>query len=89
MLSGILVGLDSWFLSAMVLIFCPFYRFKAPKKTKKQLSVAAPSVSARMTENQVKIYMDNSNSARSTSSAYNKVNKWEIYFVYFAICKLY
>lgn len=50
-------------------------RFKTPKKPKKQLSVAAPSVSARMTENQVKIYMDNSNSAHSTSSAYNKMSQ--------------
>ncbi|KFM69766.1 putative palmitoyltransferase ZDHHC8, partial [Stegodyphus mimosarum] len=51
-------------------------RYKAPKKPKKQLSVAAPSVSARMGENQVKIYMDNSNSARSaTSAAYNKMSQ--------------
>ncbi|GIX91103.1 palmitoyltransferase ZDHHC5 [Caerostris extrusa] len=48
---------------------------KVRRKPRKQLSVAAPTVSAHMGENQVKVYMDNSNSARSTSSAYNKMSQ--------------
>ncbi|XP_054714519.1 palmitoyltransferase ZDHHC5-like isoform X2 [Uloborus diversus] len=48
--------------------------YKSRRKQKKHLSVAAPSVSARMGENQVKIYMDNSNTGRS-SSAYNKMSQ--------------
>uniref|UniRef100_A0A2L2YAE2 Palmitoyltransferase n=1 Tax=Parasteatoda tepidariorum TaxID=114398 RepID=A0A2L2YAE2_PARTP len=45
------------------------------KQKKKQLSVAAPSVSAQMVENQVKIYMDNSNVMRSVNATYNKMSQ--------------
>lgn len=56
-------------------ICAPQYpRYKGRKKSLKNLSIPAPSVSARMTENQVKIYMDNSTASRNTSgNSYNKM----------------
>ncbi|KAG8183622.1 hypothetical protein JTE90_025172 [Oedothorax gibbosus] len=48
---------------------------KQKRRKKKHLSVAAPSVSAQMGENQVQIYMDNSNSVHTANSTYNKLSQ--------------
>lgn len=51
-------------------------RYKSHKKTNKNLASSAPSVSARMSENQVKIYMDESNSSRVIgTNTYNKMSQ--------------